>query len=627
MKKRVFLLIVALATNLMSFAGVLRVPSIISDYMVLQRESTAHVWGWTKAGAEVEVTASWLDAPVSVTANGEGRWIADLPTGKASNYESLTISSVGETLSFDDLMIGEVWVCSGQSNMQWTVGKSIDVKEYMEFPNENIRLYNSGRIAEEEPQDDIAGVSWTTSNPADLKNFSAVGYAFGDKLQKSLKVPVGLICVAYGGTSIESWTPREVVLDNTLFALGYNKQISENEKKYTDKETGKLKPRYLAGGTYNANINPIVNTTVAGVIWYQGCHNVNYSATYYAEQLEAMIGAWRERFNNPEMPFYVVQIAPHTYSGINGAMLREQQALAAAKMAHVELVPTIDQTDRLGDIHPRNKMVVGERLANCAIGEHYGKKAEFRSPTYNHMEVKGGKAYIYFDNVGKRLVCYDKEIVGFQISDGGDFYLAQAEIVENNCVAVWAEGVSKPTAVRYCFNESVGNLQSTNSLPVVAFRTDSDNENVGCRPYVEPFSNVEITVKGGRFTRSIFEPNFKPWSNRKFAIQDPVEGLLGFDCLTPEWLKKEEIIPSKVTFIAENDGRIYMLCRSWQWVAKQKGWKLLPNSQMTYVDAQRGISSTIWVAYREVEAGEKVSVKFDSEINAGFMPIAAKINY
>ena len=627
MKKRVFLLVVALATSLMSFAGVLRVPSIISDYMVLQRESTAHVWGWTKAGAEVEVTASWLGAPVSATADGEGRWIVDLPTGKASNYETLTISSVGESIALNDLMIGEVWVCSGQSNMQWTVGKSIDVNEYLEFPNENIRIYNSGRIAEEEPQDDIAGVSWTTSNPADLKNFSAVGYAFGDKLQKSLKVPVGLICVAYGGTSIEAWTPREVVLDNTLFALGYNKQISENEKKYTDKETGKLKPRYLAGGTYNANINPIVNTTVAGVIWYQGCHNVNYSATYYAEQLEAMIGAWRERFNNPEMPFYVVQIAPHTYSGINGAMLREQQALAAAKMEHVEVVPTIDQTDRLGDIHPRNKMVVGERLAACALGEHYGKKAEFRSPTYNCMEVKGGKAYIYFDNVGKKLVCYDKEIVGFQISDGDEFYLAQAEIVEKDCVAVWAEGIRKPVAVRYCFNESVGNLQSTNSLPVIAFRTDSDNSVVGCRPYVEPFSNVEVTIKGGKFTRSIFEPNFKLWSNRKFVITNPIEGLLGFDCLTPEWLKKEEVIPSKVTFVAENDGRIYMLCRSWQWVAKQKGWKLLPNSQMTYEDTKRDISSTIWVAYREVKAGEKVSVKFDSEVNAGFMPIAAKINY
>lgn len=627
MKKRAFMLLVALATCFISFAGTLRVPTIIGDYMVLQRESTAHVWGWAKAGAEVVVEASWLDAPVAVSANSEGRWIADLPTGKASTSESFTISSEGEVLSFEDIMIGEVWVCSGQSNMQWQVGKSIDVKEYMEFPNENIRLFNSGRLANEEPQDDIEGVSWTTSNPEDLKTFSAVGYAFGDKLQRGLKVPVGLICVAYGGTPIEAWTPSEVIEQSPLFTLGHNAFLAKNEERYTDKKTGKMNPRYLAGGTYNANIHPILNTTIAGVIWYQGCHNVAFSATYYAEQQEAMIKAWRERFNNPDMPFYLVQIAPHTYEGIDGAILREQQALAAARMEHVEVVATIDQTDRLGDIHPRNKMVVGERLAACALGEHYGKKADFRSPSYNRMEVKDGKAYIYFDNVGKKLVCYDKEIIGFQISDGSDFYLANAEIVDEDCVAVWAEGMKRPTAVRYCFNESVGNLQSVNSLPVIAFRTDSDNNQLGTRPYVEPFSEMEITVKGGRFEQNVIQPNFKIWNNRKFIIEEPLEGLLGYECLTPEWLKKEEVIPSKVVITAHKDGRIYMLCRSWKWVSKQKGWQLLPNSQMTYEDPKRGITGTIWVAYRDVEAGDKVTIKYDSEANAGFVPLAKKINY
>lgn len=627
MKRKAFMLIAALVVSLCSFAGVLRVPTVIGDYMVLQRESVAHVWGWSSAGSQVVVEASWLSAPVTTTADGEGRWIANVATGKASENESLTISSEGEVLMFQDIMIGEVWVCSGQSNMQWNVGRSIDVKDALEFPNEKIRLYNSGRIAAAEPQNDIPEATWTTTNPGDLKEFSAVGYAFGDKLQKSLRVPVGLICVAYGGTAIEAWTPEEVVFGNELFALGHNKHIEDNKSKYTEKATGEMKPRYLAGGTYNANIHPILNTTIAGVIWYQGCHNVSFSGTYYDAQLEAMIGAWRSRFGNPNLPFYLVQIAPHTYEGVKGAVLREKQALVAAQMDHVEVVATIDQTDRLGDIHPRNKLVVGERLAACALGEHYGKNAEFRSPSYSRMEKKGNKIYLYFDNVGKKLVCYDKEIIGFQIGDGSEFCLAKAEIVGKDCVMVWSDNVKKPEAVRYCFDESVGNLQSVNSLPVLPFRTDSDNSILSARGYIPEFSDVEITVTGGRFVRNIFEPNLQLWNNRKFVITDALEGLLGFDCLTTEWLRKEEVIPSKVVITAEGDGRIYMLCRTWSWVYKQKDWKLLPNSKMTYRDPKRGITGNIWVAYKDVKKGEKSTIKFDSEVSSGFMPIASKINY
>jgi sialate O-acetylesterase len=385
--------------------------------------------------------------------------------------------------------------------------------------------------------------------------------------------------------------------------------------------------RDLPGAQYNAGIHPIQKATIAGAIWYQGCHNVRYSPTYYDQQQEVMINTWRERFHNPQMPFYLVQLVPHTYEGINGAILRENQAKVAAKMDHVEVVITMDQTDRLGDIHPRNKQVVGERLAACALGDHYGKKVEYRSPSFDRVEYKGGAAYVYFKDAGRKLVCYDKEIVGFQLSDGGEFFLAKAEIEGKDCVKVWVDGMTNPGSVRYCFNESVGNLQSINGLPVGSFRTDDNNEEVGARPWMPEFSDVEITVTGGRFSSSVFKPNAKPWSNRGFQIVDAIEGLCGFDYLVPQWLKKEEVIPCKVTIVPDKDGRIYILCRNAGWVNKQKGWSLLPNSQMTYTDHKRGISGPMWVAYREVKSGQKVVIKWESDANSGFSPIAKKINY
>lgn len=622
MKRRIVSLAIALLTSVVAFAGTLRVPTFIGDNMVLQREAVANLWGWADAGATVKIETSWLGKAVSVKADESGCWLAEVKTPKASQNEWVKITCGKEQLEFLDVKIGEVWVCSGQSNMQWYVSKSIDVKKYLEFPNENINIYNTGRISATEPQDDIENSAWATSNPLDLQEFSAVAYAFGDELQRALKVPVGLVCVAYGGTSIESWTPAEVIDNNPLFTLG----LKGNQR--IDKKTKDVMVRDLPGAQYNAGIHPIEKATIAGVIWYQGCQNVKYSSTYYDQQQEAMINAWREKFRNPELPFYLVQLVPHTYQGIDGALLRECQARVAAKMNHVEMVGTIDQQDRLGDIHPRNKKVVGERLAACALGDHYGKKVDYKAPAYERVEYKDGAAYVYFKETGRKLVCYDDEIVGFQLSDGGEFYLAKAEIVENNCVKVWVDGMTSPSRVRYCFNESVGNLQSSNGLPVTAFRTDKDNKELGARPWLPPFDNVEVTIKGGKFERGVFQPDAKLWSNRTFKLDDAIEGLYGFEYLMPQWLKKEAVIPCKVVYTAHADGRIYMMCRSWSWATKQKGWKLLPNSKMVYTDPKRpNLSGVMWVAYREVKKGNKVTIKWESDANSGFLPIATKINY
>lgn len=224
--------------------------------------------------------------------------------------------------------------------------------------------------------DDIYGAEWTTSSSAHLANFSAVAYAFGDKIERELGVPIGLINASYGGTSIESWMPEEEILGNKLFLTGLNESLRDNAHKWKGKE------RYFAAAQYNANIHPIVNTTIAGVIWYQGCHNVTTTVNHYDKLLTRFITSWRERFSNPNLPFYVVQIAPHTYDGNAGALLREKQAKVAEEMEHVEIIATIDQNERTGDIHPRNKQVVGERLAAAALGEHYGLDVDYRSPSF-----------------------------------------------------------------------------------------------------------------------------------------------------------------------------------------------------------------------------------------------------
>ena len=272
MKKILTLLLIILLAG-GSSAYALNVPSVISDNMVLQRNSTVRIWGTAEAGEKIIVTASWAAEKYSVEADVTGSWIVEIPTSEAAEKQTLKIDGASESLRFKNIMIGEVWICSGQSNMKFMVEQSIDVIASLKSPNPNIRLYNTGQRSSRIPMDDIPINGWTTSAPSNLGSFSAVGYAFADRLQKELGVPVGMINASYGGTSIESWMPEEEITGNELFNYGLNKSIEDNAKKWKGKD------RYFAGAQYNANIHPIVNTTVAGVIWYQGCHNVVTTAS------------------------------------------------------------------------------------------------------------------------------------------------------------------------------------------------------------------------------------------------------------------------------------------------------------------------------------------------------------
>ena len=617
-KRVVSTLIILVAAIAQSFA--LNMPSVISDNMVFQRNSAARVWGTAKPGEKISVTASWHSESVTAVADELGQWLVSIPTGEAAQKQTLVVKGESETLKFKNIMLGEVWICSGQSNMKFPVGNTIDVVSALKSPNPNVRLYNIGQRSSRVPMEDIPIDGWTSSAASNLESFSAVGYAFADVIQKELGVPVGVINASYGGTSIESWMPEEEILNNELFNYGLNKSLQDNAKKWKGKD------RYFAGAQYNANIHPIINTTIAGVIWYQGCHNVTTTAGHYDLLLERFIASWREVFRNQELPFYVVQIAPHTYEGVKGAVLREKQALVANRLDHVEVIATIDQNERTGDIHPRNKQVIGERLAAAALGEHYGLDVVYKAPQYLSHKVEGNKIRVSFSEVKDGLKCDSDQIRGFQVAgSNGRFRLAQAEI-EGNEVVVWSDKVKDPVEVRYCFDEYEGNLFASDGLPVHQFRTDFDNGAKFDKAVYDINIPEEITVKCSGCEEGILANNIKPWNNRNYQIVGILPDLVGCAYLSPRWCESGESMPG-LTITAQSDGDIYILVRDFSYCISLKNWEIIPCSAIQIVDPDkknrpRGM---LYLAKREVKKGENVVLPSSDTNVSGVIPVAKNI--
>ena len=275
---------------------------------------------------------------------------------------------------------------------------------------EGLRIYSTGRISEAEPQDDVPEAKWQKTTPEAVAEFSAVGYGFGLELQKALDVPVGLIQAAFGGTLLEGWVSPDAI-NNGEKAKNLQRSVG-----MINKAKGKWagKQSHL----WNANIHPILNVRIAGTIWYQGCSNVRINPVSYKETLIGLIASWRKEFNNPEMPFYIAQIAPHTYEDLQGAQLRESQNYVAARVPGCELVVTNDSQEIPGDIHPRLKKNVCHRFAQCALGQHYGKEVgEWRSPAYAKREVKGSEMVVRFKNLPTTLKVEGEKIIGFQLGE------------------------------------------------------------------------------------------------------------------------------------------------------------------------------------------------------------------
>lgn len=575
----------------------LELPSIISDHMVLQQNAEAKLWGWTDP--TTEVVAEIQGHKVATTSDAEGNWKLALPELKAGGPYELKISAGTNVKNITDVLVGENWVGSGQSNMQWSMKQSLRASTEIPKANfKNIRLFNVPRVTAGEPQNDVEA-EWVVCTPENVEQFSAVLYYFGKKLHQDLDMPFGLIHTSWGGTPAEAWTSKEAMdrmpeidflkkrmqpevkgseEDFALFdkatndAVGktnystkiedivgvYDVLTGENKRQgfpgvlTVTNDDGKLnaifswqkvtknvafkndeltfslmlkayspdpfdiKIKFVdgvakgaihnsdgintnpinglkrkdpkkglalrrAGGTqnypsylYNAMLKPLMPYTIKGAIWYQGEGNVSRAHKYH-KLFSNMITDWRTNWGQGDFPFYFVQIAPYKYNKIDGiasAELREAQfktlSLPNTGMA------VITDIGNVADIHPTNKLDVGNRLALWALAKDYDKSVVYSGPLYKSMKVDGNKIILHFDSVGGGLVAKDGDLTHFTIAGDDQKFVEAKAVIVGNTVEVSSPKVSKPVAARFGFTDiATPNFYNKEGLPATTFRTDT----------------------------------------------------------------------------------------------------------------------------------------------------------
>ena len=476
----------------------LKLSSVFGDHMVVQRDKPIHVWGWTAPGQSVEV--SLANKTATAKAGDDGRFDAVLGALPAGGPHELSVKA-DESKTFTDVLVGEVWVCSGQSNMAWPVSNANDPDlESLTAKYPNIRLISVPQVGTQEPQKDFEG-QWEACTPETVKSFSAVGYFFGRQLHQTLDVPVGLIDNAWGGSAAEAWVRRDALEESGQYtellqkwddlAKTYDHEAAvakwkERLAKWNETKKGN-KPRpprnQLAGqhrpaNLYNGCLLPIQGYTIQGAIWYQGESNAG-RAYQYRDLFPLMISTWRKDWGQGDFPFYWVQLADFRNevdapAESDWAELREAQTMTMSKLKNTGEAVIVDLGEA-SDIHPRNKQIVGKRLARWALANQYGIKVPFQSPTYSKMIVNESKVAVDFSSVGGGLDTFDvRTPIGFAIAgDDKKFVAANAKIVDKDTIEVWSDEVKNPVAVRYAWADNpICNLQSREGLPATPFRTD-----------------------------------------------------------------------------------------------------------------------------------------------------------
>lgn len=413
-----------------------KLPSVLASHMVLQRDKPIPVWGWAEPGEEVSV--QFGDKTEKTKADDKGNWKVSFPAQKANAKPQTIVVSGKNKIELEDILIGEVWVGSGQSNMEWSLNSSHDGKSAIPAADKPlIRLFQVPKVQGKEPAKDVKA-AWEVCSPKTVGRFSGVLYHFGLRLQKELDVPIGLINSSWGGSPIEPWTVAEKT----------------------------------SGGMYNGMIAPLLPFPVRGVTWYQGESNVN-NGLKYRDKMEALIEGWRGKWGK-DLSFYFVQIAP--WSGYGPDKLPElwEGQVASLKIPGTGMSVTTDIVHNIGDIHPNNKFDVGNRLALWALAKDYGKKdLVYSGPIYKGMKVENNKVRLSFAHVGGGLKSRDdKPLTEFQIAgEDGKFVDAEASI-DGESIVVQAKGVDAPTQVRFGWrNIANPNLINKEGLPASPFRT------------------------------------------------------------------------------------------------------------------------------------------------------------
>lgn len=477
-----------------------RLPHVFGDNMVLQAHARVPVWGWADPGEEVHVLVG--DQLKKTRADQDGRWRVDLAP---LDYGPVRFVVEGNNrIEFKNVLVGEVWVCSGQSNMEWPVARAMNADKEIATANyPEIRLFKVAKVVADKPLEDTGG-SWRVCSPETVRDFSAVGYFFARELHQRLGVPIGMIQSAWGGTPAEAWTSREAleadpelrpILERWDAILANYEQAQRRyeealrrwrEQAQAARQAGKpVPPRprpprgpnhpHRPSGLYNGMICPIVPFAIKGVIWYQGESNAS-RAYQYRKLFRTMIRDWRRTWGQGDFPFLFVQLANFRQRRAepgesDWAELREAQMMALQE-PNTAMAVAID-IGEANNIHPRNKQEVGRRLALAALAIAYGQDVVYSGPLFDRMEIEGNKVRLHFKHVDGGLVAKGGELRGFAIAGPDRKFVWAKAVIEGDTVVVWSDEVPNPVAVRYGWADNPDcNLYNKAGLPASPFRTD-----------------------------------------------------------------------------------------------------------------------------------------------------------
>ncbi len=474
MKKTI--LMMALAAFATSAGARVRLPHLLGDGMIVQQQTDVRLWGWDKPGTTVKATTSWSDQTATAKTDKNGRWILTVRTPKAGYTPlSITFDDGDGTTTLKDVLAGEVWVCAGQSNMEMPL-RGFDNCPVEGYNNEvvnasqykGIHYVKIPSVMSMQPLDD-ANCQWQTISPTTVGDCSATGYFFAQTVNRALDIPVGLILANKGGTRVESWLDADNLKKYTDESL----DSMTNVKKYPGDY---LRPLVWGYGTFS----PILNFTVKGILFYQGCSNVGAPGDQYSQRLKLLVEQWRRDFKLGQIPFYFVQIAPYYNGDVNGTagpLLREQQLKASKIIPNSDIVCTEDLVYpyETQQIHPTMKKPVGQRLAYIALHHDYGMASLMcESPQFKEMTISNDTCFVRLTNDYRAISRYE-DIQGFEVA-GADkvFHPAKTFYDWNKGLCITSPEVKAPVAVRYCFhNFQLGNVANGGGLPLFPFRTDN----------------------------------------------------------------------------------------------------------------------------------------------------------
>ncbi len=464
MKRTLIVLIAVALLGIFPVQARIILPSVIADNMVLQQNQKVTIWGWsTIPNEKINVTGSWNNQTVAVNADAT-RWKVQLQTTTYGGPYTITIAG-SETVTIHNVMLGEVWLASGQSNMEMCVdsvskGFAGVLNREQEIASANlpqIRMFTVLKQTSDNPQDKCEG-EWQVCTPENVKLFSATAYFFAKNLHQSLHVPIGIISTSWGGTNAETWVRKELITENAV--------LSESVKTLKKNTYWPVAP----GSIYNAMLHPLQNYTIKGAIWYQGEANRKNASTY-KQLMTTLITSWRAGWGY-DFPFYYTQIAPYRYhDDANGALIPEAQ-LQTLVVPQTGMAVTND-IGNLGNIHPKNKQEVGRRLALWALANDYHQNIAFSGPLYTSKTIEGKTIVLHFDHTQGGLMAKGKTLTDFYISGADHVFMPAVAKIKGETVIVFNKNIKIPAAVRFAFSDTAQpNLYNGAGLPASCFRTD-----------------------------------------------------------------------------------------------------------------------------------------------------------